>query len=364
VTAPVTLDAHHLGLGATGNETWSRGVAAALEDDGGPPWDYLVTKAGRRLLPSTVTTGRVHEVSASSARRLLLDLPRWVRTSSPAALVAQYTLPPVPVPGVVVVHDLSFEDPRAREWLSAVSLTRYRATIRWSARRARAVVVSSEWTRSDLLRHYDVDPDRVFVAPCAVSPVLAAALAAEPRVQPRTPIVLVVGTVLARKNLLMVARAVATLRQQGSPVVLRVVGPVPPAGEPVLAGLRQVLPEGLELWGSVPQDRLVTAYRSSTVLCFPSRFEGFGIPALEAMAAGLPVIASSATCLPEVVGSAGLLVDPDDDAGWVRAIESVLAGSRSDLVEAGLNRSASYSWTATAAVVREAVAFAIGAAAA
>lgn len=354
MSAPVLLDAHHLGLGATGNETWSRCVLAALEEDGGDPWDYAVPEAGRQLLPQ-IDPRRVHTVSSSSARRLLVDVPRLVRKFAPTAVVAQYTLPAVRVPGVVVVHDLSFESPQARQWLSWKSVLRYRATVRWSVRRAGAVVVPSQWTRDDLLRHYDVDGDRVLVAPCAVDPDLVAALERPASAIGTQRVVLAVGTVLPRKNLEVVARAVARMRASGDAVTLRLVGPVPQAGVATLGSLRTLLPEGLEVWGAVTAERVAEAYTSSSVMAFPSWYEGFGIPVLEAMVAGLPVVASNATCLPEVVGDAGLLVDPRDEAGWKQALADAMGSRAADLAEAGPRRARTFSWTTTASVVRRAV---------
>jgi glycosyltransferase involved in cell wall biosynthesis len=356
---PLLVDAHQLGLGATGNETWARCVVAALEADGGPPPTYAVSARGGELLPAGAA-GRAVRVSGSSARRLLTDLPRVVRRLRPAALVVQYTLPLVRVPGVVAVHDLSFEDPASRDWLSSPTRERYRRTISWSVRRAGAVLTPTEWTRQDVLARYDVEPERVLVAPCAVDPQLLAALVAAPVVRDREPVVLCVGTVLPRKNLAVVARAVVRLRAGGVPVVLRLVGPVPPAGNAVLAELRELLPNGLEVRGAVSAEGLVDAYRTASVLAFPSRFEGFGIPVLEAMAAELPVVCSTATCLPEVAGDAAVLVGPDDVESWAAALSASLDGGPAVLarVRAGVARAGRFSWASTARAVRTAAALA------
>lgn len=355
MTRPVFFDAHQLGSGATGNETWARGLIGALERAQGEAWSYLVTGEGAAQLPVGVDRERVLHVPTSSTRRLLVTAPRLVRRWQPRAVVAQYSLPAVAVAGVVAVHDLSFEAPEAREWLSRGSVARYRATIRWSVRRARAVVVPSAWTRDDLLRHFDVAGDQVFVAPCGVDPDFAEALRARPREVPADPVVLVVGTVLPRKNLTVVARAVARLRAGGTPAVLRLVGPVPPAGQQELDRLRCILPAGLDEWGFVNQSRLVDAYRTSSVLAFPSKFEGFGIPLAEAMTAGLPAVVSSATCLPEVAGGAAIEVAPDDEEGWSAGLELAMGTEAVRLAAAGRARVHGLDWAEAAAVVRRAV---------
>ena len=350
------LDVHHLGAGQTGNETWARCVARALEDDGGRPFDLAVTRAGRPHLPPTVSDDRIAPVSSSGARRLALDLPVTVRRRRSSALVVQYTLPLVRVPSVVVVHDLSFERPEAEEWLGRATVLQYRARVRGSVRRASRVLVPTQWTKQDLLQTYAVPEERVLVAPLAVDPALQSALQAPPEPDGRL-VVLAVGTVLPRKNLAVAASAVRQLRDAGSDVCLRLVGPTPDAGGATLADLHRRLPVGLEVVGAVTPRELAAEYRSASVLVCPSRFEGFGLTLLEAMAAGLPVVSSHATCLPEVAGDAALLVDPDDVSAWAGAIGQVLGDDqvRERLISLGRLRCSRYSWAETARVLRTAL---------
>ena len=359
---PVLIDAHHLGHGQTGNETWARGVTTELAER--PSQAHVaVTAAGRCWLDPSWTADRVHEVSPSSSRRLAYDLPRLTRRLRPEALLVQYTLPPFAsrrVPGVVVIHDVSFEHPEAAQWIPPRTLARYRATIRSSARRARVVLVPTEWTRADVMDTYGLAADRVMVAGNAVDADLARALAETPEGRPGTGSVLAVGTVLPRKNLAVLARAVAALRATHPQARLRVVGPVPAAGHEVVRELRRALGDALDLVGPVPVEQLAREYRSADVLAFPSRHEGFGIPLIEAMAAGLPVVSSTSTCLPEVGGDAAVFADPDDVEAWTGSLAAVLddAALRGRLVPAGLSRAESFSWTKTADVVEAALALA------
>lgn len=354
------VDAHHLGGSHTGNETWARNIVAGLAD--GPSDDDLhvaVTAAGRAEVADRVRPDHTHLVSGNSSRRLLVDLPVALRRSRPDALLVQYTLPPLTrVPGVVVVHDLSFERPEAAEWIPRASLARYRATIRSSATRARRVVVPTEFTRDDVVERYGIAPERIVVAGNALDPELAAALRSTPRAEPDDRlVVLAVGTVLPRKNLDVVADAVLRLRAEGLPAHLRLVGPTPPAGRSALARIHARLGDALEVSGMLPTEGLAAAYRSSHVLAFPSLFEGFGIPLVEAMAAGTPVVSSDSTCLPEVGGDAVLYAAPREPQAWVDALRLVLTdpATARRLSEAGTLRAATFDWVRSTASTRRAL---------
>ena len=361
----VLLDVHHLGLQQTGNESWARNAVVALEADGKRSPHYAVTRAAS--LPATVPPSRRHEVSTSSLRRLAVDMPRLLRTLRPDAVLAQYTLPPGRTPGVVVVHDLSFEDPLAGQWIPWPTLQRYRLSIRSSARRAGCVIVATEWTRTDMLQRYQLEPRRVVVCPIAVAPDLAlllqraATLRAEQPPDPHAPVVLCVGTVLPRKNLVVVAAAVAQLRREGSPVSLRLVGKTPPAGQADAARITALLGTAVTFTGHVDEAQLVEEYRRASVLCFPSLYEGFGVPLLEAMTATVPVISSSATCLPEVGGDAALYAAPNDIDVWASTIAAVLGDTdvRETMTIKGLTRTEFYASADVGPAIRRAIAVAV-----
>jgi glycosyltransferase involved in cell wall biosynthesis len=226
------LDLHDLGLRQTGNEVWARSLGVALLEHGGPgSYDVAVTSHAPPADLHRLPARAVEQVSTSSVRRLTLDLPAALRRRCSSAVLVQYTAPFTSVPAVVAVHDLSFEDPRAGEWLTPLQRTRFRLTIRASVRRAAHLLALSGATRDDLVRCYDVDPARITVATAAVDPVFAQLLTGSPRLaRSGPPTVLVVGNLVPRKNVPVVARAVRLLRDRGEDVRLRVVGRGPPAG--------------------------------------------------------------------------------------------------------------------------------------
>ena len=350
------IDLHHLGRHQTGNETWARSIAShLLRFPGEDEYDVVVTDAAgetSKQFPARTT----EIVSGSSTRRLLWDMPRLLRTLDSDVALVQYSMPITSVPCVVAVHDLSFEAPRAREWLPLPTRLRYRATIRASVRRAAHVLALSAHTRSDLIQYYDVEPNRITVVSAAANPALLRRI--EGASAAKVPgNVVTVGNVLPRKNLLVLARAVRNLRQAGQDVRLSVVGTVPHQGRGIHTEITHLLGSAVTFTGYVSDEGLASAYRSADVFAFPSLYEGFGIPVLEAMSAGVPVVCSDASSLPEVVGDAALVTSATNVDAWVANLGTALGDIqvRSRLISAGRNRVTDFSWEHSAALVRRAL---------
>jgi glycosyltransferase involved in cell wall biosynthesis len=346
------LDLHDLGMRQTGNESFARCLSAALfELDGVQSYDVALTARVPAALAASLPARRTASVSTWSSRRLALDLPRAMHRFGTPSVLVQYTVPLSKVPAVVVVHDLSFEDPRAAEWLPLSTRLRYRASIRTSVRRARHVVTVSEFSRRDIIERYGVDPERVHVAHNAVDPRLSVALDATPAQPSGQPTVLVVGNVLPRKNHLVLAEGVGLLRARGVDVRLHVLGRVPAAGRAIAESVSRRLGDAVRFSGYASDGDLARAYRSAHVLAYPSLFEGFGIPVLEAMRADVPVVVSDRTALPETVDGAGLVVPAEDAGAWADALERAVGADAAHLVAAGREREQHFRWRTSAATV-------------
>ena len=298
-----------------------------------------------------VTTGR-HTI-----RYPLWDLLGW--PPLPAALAScdlVHATNPSAVPParpaqrlVVTVHDLAFEHfpeafPGRWRWL-------YRAGVRAAAHRADAILVPSTATATDLAARSDVDPSRVVVTPLAPSTHVGTIDPAETLEQlgVRRPYALFVGTLEPRKN---VARLIRAFRRVAPDLPHTLVLAGPPGWKVTGIVAEMADPAGrIAHTGVVSPEQLDALYRAADAFCYPSMYEGFGLPVLEAMQRGTPVVASTTPALAEVAGDAALLVDPTDVQGLAAAISDVLADDalRADLVARGRRRVEGYSWSTAAA---------------
>jgi glycosyltransferase involved in cell wall biosynthesis len=212
----------------------------------------------------------------------------------------------------------------------------------------------SESTKRDLVHHYGLSPGKVDVVYNGVDadfrplpPAQIASFRAKQGLADR--FILFLGTLEPRKNVTGLIEAYARLSPPRPPLVL--VGGKGWLYDTVFARVEALgLSGDVHFVGYVPAEDLPLWYNAATVFVYPSLYEGFGLPPLEAMACGTPVVVSAASSLPEVVGEAGLLVDPERVEALAEAIERMIADSdlREEMRSAGLARAAGFSWEATA----------------
>jgi glycosyltransferase involved in cell wall biosynthesis len=262
------------------------------------------------------------------------------------------------VPCVTVFHDLQHK--RHPEFFRWFDLPFWCALLYGSAHRATRLIAVSEATRQDLLRFYKLDPAKIAVIPHGVDPKFFD-IARERRQQTAEPLVLCVSTLHPHKNLERLIRVFARLRAKH------------PAYRLTIAGLRGFHTEVLErlveslaaqdfvrLTGWIPREELYGLFRRAAVFVYPSTFEGFGMPVLEALAAGLPTSCSSVEPMPSVAGGAALYFDPNDDDALLDALLRLIEDPdlRCKLQTTGPERASGFTWSKAAertlSVIRDA----------
>jgi len=323
VSRTVVFDADVLGRRRTGDETH---VANLLRELGRLDSGLRIVALTRRpdLVPEGIELyrldARLQEV------RMAVSVPLALRRLRPALVHFQHVLPPLHRgPAVVTVHDLSFE--REPALMGALDRRVFKTLVPRSVRRAARVLTVSERTRRDLEELYGVSPAKVVVTPNGV----------DPRFAPGgTPggYLLFVGAIQARKDPLA---ALAAAQAAG----LRLVVAGPEKDTELAERLRA---GGADLRGYVADDELARLYREAAALVFPSRYEGFGLPVLEALASGTPVVATDDPAVREVAGDAAVYGSRDELGVAVR---TALA-ERERLAAAGLERARAFSWEAAA----------------
>jgi glycosyltransferase involved in cell wall biosynthesis len=317
----VAFDADVLGRQRTGDETYALNLLREL--------GRLVSDAGVRLVaitrrPDLVPDGvePIDLATRSQELRMAWSFPRLLRRVRADLVHTQYALPlRCPCPAVVTVHDVSYA--RDPELMSRKDRVVFRRVVPRAVRKAARVLTVSERTRDDLVELYDIPVGRIVVTPNGVDPAFSPGSGAH-------DYVLSVGAIQARKNQLA---ALAAADAVGLPLV--VVGPAKDAR--LAAELRR---RGARLEGYVDTGRLAELYRGAACLVQASRYEGFGLPVVEAMASGAPVVAVPDPALREVAGDAAILVEEVELAEGIRCALS----DRERYVAAGLERARAFTW--------------------
>ena len=348
-----SVDAHAIGCHLTGNEVYIRNLLyefARLDTSN----DFIayVSKPGAHLeVPRKIRTSRV---STNPFKRLGLDLSMRLLRDKPDLLHVQYTSPMAcSVPLVVSVHDVSYlEHP---QYFTRFRAAQLRFTVKRTVEAAARVLTPSEFSRRAILRHYGLDERKVVVVPNAVSSSFrpvdreVASRIVEEKFGIRSPFILTVGDLQPRKNHSGLLKAFEELLRQHPHLPHRLVFVGKEtwySKELHKAVIRSAIAGRVDFTGFVEDSDLLQFYGACDLFVFPSFYEGFGLPILEAMACGRAVACSNSTAMPEVANAAGILFDPYSVPEMARAMGDVLLDSelRMRLERLGAQRAASFTW--------------------
>ena len=344
----VGISAEFVGIKPCGVETYTRTLLAGLAEIEGPHKfaAYVSSREAMDLVPWGPNVAPRLVRPYASWFRVPVTLPLELLRHPIDLLHVQNWAPPwSPCPAVATIHDLSWEvqpdlyPPMLRYRLSLL--------VRATARRAVRVVTDSHHSAADLVRFYDVPPEKIRVVYPALDPRFTPSPAlATDEYRARhgliQPYVLYLGSIEPRKNVDVLIRAYATLRRDRQiPHQLVIAGPALRLFQEVLdlpaaLGIEQ----DVRFLGIVAPDDVSPLFGGADAFCYLAGYEGFGYPALEAMACGAPVLAANTASLPEVLGDAALLVDPHKPGDVARGLERLLTdGDLRNLLRArGLKR--------------------------
>jgi glycosyltransferase involved in cell wall biosynthesis len=348
-----SVDAHTIGCHLTGNEVYIRNLLNEFAglDKGANFLAYMSKPDAERCVPRRFAKIRVSE---NPWLRLGFEIPLSLHRQRPDVLHVQYTGPiTCPVPMVVTVHDVSFLD--YPQYFTSFRAHQLRLTVKRTISQAVRILTPSEYSRRSIMSAYGLADSKVTVIPNGVSSAFrpmqseSAAGWVRNRYGISGPFILTVGDLQPRKNHLGLIQAFEeTVRAQPHlPHHLVMVGKETWYAPQVRrAAQRSSVADRIHFTGWVADDDLRRFYCAAELFVFPSLYEGFGLPILEAMACGRAVLCSNTSAMPEVADAAGILFDPSSVTEIARAIQDVLLDSelRTRLERLGLKRAASFSW--------------------
>ncbi len=340
---------------------------------------YFVFAQPAHLQDMDISYSHVQKIPlefSSIPKRLL-----WEQTGLPALASSlhldllhspHYTMPlRCPCKRIVTFHDMTFITmPEVHGRFKRIF---FRNMMKHSGSHADRLLADSESTRQDMHRILGIDLQRIDTAPLAADdayrPLAAAETEAHCAVHSLTPgrFLLFVGVLEPRKNVPALVRAYASVHKKHPDIPLVIAGKKGWMYDEIFAAVQQLgLTESVRFLGYIPREEQIGLYNGARLFVYPSQYEGFGLPVLEALQCGAPVLTSNLSSMPEVAGDAALLVSPQDEAGLANAMLQVLEDDHlaAQMKERGLERARQFSWQRCAELTLQAYETAAGVSAA
>lgn len=351
----VLFDAHVIGTRETGNETYTINLLQALSNLSNVKCGAIILP-GKALPSSLLNVEPIFLKTKNNWKRLLVTLPDLYRSWSADVLHVTYVGPFMSkVPFVSSLHDVSYK--RFPHFFSPRDRLLFSTLFPLSLQSAKAVITISDHAKQEIAHFYPSLKNKTFVTHLAANSIFRKIN----KKKEENPVlnkfsihgsyILVVGNLQPRKNLLRTVRAFGTIQNQIMETKLVIVGQAKWQSSEIEEEVKKQRIENRVIFtGYVTEEELVWLFNDATVFVYPSLYEGFGLPILEAMACGAPVITSNITSMPEVAGDAALLVNPYNEDEIADAIIRVVKNINFAklLSEKGLKRSGMFSWAKTA----------------
>ena len=353
----VGIDIHSVGKQQTGNETYIRNLVSNLIglDSDNADFHLFYTHGDKMDVAGQIPQTRI--CPHQSVFRIPFVFPYQLSKQKVDVAHFQYVVPPVmKCPTVVMIHDISYE--YHPEYFNPLECKRMKMLIPFSARKSEHVLTVSEYSKQQIMQKYNIPDDKVTVTYNGVSeqfralPDGAEIYHSLSRFRFKKPFILAVGNLQPRKNIERLIRAYSKLRSSGKiDLDLVLVGQLRWGGKAIFDEVECLgVKNNIHITGYVSDEELVALYNKATLFAYPSLYEGFGLPLIEAMACGTPVISSNASCLPEIGGDAAHYIDPYSEVGMMDALELVANSSsvREQLIQKGFDRASDFNWKRTA----------------
>jgi len=350
----IGIDIHSIGSRGGGNETYYHELVTALAEM--PRQHHFVLYYTKDEVLARIRSRDcltlVPLQPAHRSLRIPLTFPWRARLDQLDVFHAQYIVPPfLRCKTVTTIADISYE--HFPDFFPVPLRASLKLLVPWSARRADHIITVSEHSKRDLVRCYGIGEEKITVTHEGAGPAFhpmdrgKAKKRLAQKYRLTSDFILYVGRLQARKNLQRLVSAYAAIRSAGFPHKLVLVGKADSLFEPVLARIQELeLERDVLRPGYVSDEDLPHFYRAADVFIYPSFYEGFGLPIIEAMACGTPVITSRGSSLEEVAGDAALLIDPLSEQSIAEALKQVLGDPQlaQRLGQSGLRRSEKFSF--------------------